>query len=126
MDARFSMRLAVGFGVVVPLLQLCRAGAEFPWRRPALWPIALDAYVFGALLLVGAWRASRVPSDRVPLAIGWAFAAGILYRSLFEHVAEFADRTEPLSLLVAIIKALLLATCALGLVTVLRPAPPAP
>ena len=79
--------------------------------------------MFGALLLVGAWRASRVPSDRVPLAIGWAFAAGILYRSLFEHVAEFAERTERLSLLVVAIKALLRATCALGLVAALRPAP---
>jgi hypothetical protein len=90
MNLETNRRAAIVFGIGGPCMQAFRV---FYWGGPAptvaQWPIALDAYVAGGLLLAGALIASRQASaGRTLLAAGWGFAAGVLYRSFFEQVAD--------------------------------------
>jgi hypothetical protein len=84
-----NRRTAFAFGIAMPLLQACRTVCfgHMP-ETWAVWPIELDAYVTGALLLAGAWASSRSASGRALLAAGWGFACGIMYRTTFEQLAN--------------------------------------
>jgi hypothetical protein len=85
-----SHRGATALGVGLPLLQACRTlcfGGGIP--TPLAWPIAIDAYVTGAFLLLGARAVSRgLPHGRFLLAAGWGFTCGVMYRTFFEQLAD--------------------------------------
>ena len=83
------------------------------------WPIALDAYVTGALLLAGAWAASRRAHGRVLLAVGWGFACGIMYRTFFEQLADLS-RHAGAQMMVLDFKGVLLLAAVAGLVGAIR------
>jgi hypothetical protein len=110
-----NRRAAVAFGIAVPVLQTCRTVCfgHMPetWGE---WPIAMDAYVTGALLLVGAWAASRHAQGRALLSVGWGFSCGILYRSFFEQLAD-PSRHARAHLLVLGFKGILLLAAMAGL-----------
>ena len=78
----FSRRLAIVFGILLPLGETFRRwGTGGP-----LW-LWLDDYCIGAFLLYGAWRSGRSVSDGQRfLAAAWAFACGIGYTSFFSHL----------------------------------------
>jgi hypothetical protein len=110
-----SRRGAATLGVGLPLLQACRT-ACFGGGVPALlaWPIAVDAYVTGAFLLLGARAASReLPSGRFLLAAAWGFTGGIMYRTFFEQLAD-PDRHSGPQMLVLVVKGTLLVLAVLG------------
>jgi hypothetical protein len=114
MERDLNRRSAIAFGIALPLLQACRTACFGRWPDSlAVWPIALDAYVTGAMLVAGAMLAAR-SSNRRLLAIGWGFSAGILYRSLFEHLAD-PTRHAGAEILVLSVKALLLVCAVAGL-----------
>jgi hypothetical protein len=121
-----SRRGAAVLGVGLPLLQACRT-ACFGGGMPALlaWPIAVDAYVTGALLLLGARAASRgLPHGRFLLAAAWGFTGGIMYRTFFEQLAD-PDRHAGPRMLVLVVKGALLLAAGLGLAGALRVIPAA-
>jgi hypothetical protein len=101
---------ALAFGVALPLLQAGRTICfDRGWPESlARWPIALDAYVMGGLLLAGGLLAVRSFAGQILLAAGWGFSSGILYRSFFEHLAD-PTRQASTHLLVLVVKAILLA-----------------
>jgi hypothetical protein len=110
-----SRRGATALGIGQPLLQACRT-ACFGGGVPTVlaWPIAVDAYVTGAFLLLGARAASReLPYGRFLLAAAWGFTGGIIYRTFFEQLAD-PDRHAGPQLLVLVVKGILLAFAWLG------------
>jgi hypothetical protein len=111
-----NRRAALVFGVAVPLLQAGREicfGTGWP-ESLARWPIALDAYLMGALLLAGAILAARSLAGQILLGASWGFAGGILYRSFFEQFSD-PSRHAGAQLLVLVIKGILLACAVAGL-----------
>jgi hypothetical protein len=117
-----SRRDAAALGVGLPLLQVCRT-ACFGIGMPALpaWPIAVDAYVTGALLLLGARAAARGrPHGRFLLAAAWGFTSGIMFRTFFEQLAD-PDRHAGPQMLVLVVKGILLVLAGVGFVGAVRP-----
>ncbi len=112
----FERRAALSYGIALPLLQLIRS---ICWGTPPTLvqiPIFWDAYVAGALLLVGVWRGP------ILRAIGWGFCGGILYRSLFEQLAD-PTRHAGHEMLIIDMKSLLLLSAVAGMVIALREKP---
>jgi len=113
----FHRRMAFAFGATISLLQ---AGRSFLWRSnwpqsPAGWPIFLDAYVVGALLISGAVVARRKEvAGRLVMMAGWGFSCGILYRSFFEQLAN-PSRHSGHEILILVCKGALLAFSVTGL-----------
>ncbi len=112
-----NRRVAFAFGVAISLLQ---AGRSVLWRShwpqsAAGWPIFLDAYVVGALLVSGSIVARRNEiAGRLIMAAGWGFSCGILYRSFFGHL-EDPNRQSGHEILILACKAALLVVSAVGL-----------
>jgi hypothetical protein len=126
MTFEMSRRGAVALGIGLPLLQGCRTMC-FGGGMPALlaWPIAVDAYVTGVFLLLGARAASRgLPHGRFLLAAAWGFTGGILYRTFFEQLVD-PDRHAGPQMLVLVVKGILLVIAGLGLVGALKVIPAA-
>jgi hypothetical protein len=115
-----NRRAAFAFGIVIPILQSCRTVCfgHMP-ETWAVWPIALDAYVTGAVLLAGAWAASRSSRGRALLAVGWGFSSGILYRTFFEQLAD-PGRHAGAQMMVLGVKGVLLIAAVAGLVGAIR------
>lgn len=86
---RWSRRLAIVFGVLVPLLETVRRWGV--WGYPPAW---LDDFIIGAFLLIAAARA-RTECDparaRGWLAGAWGFAAGLGYASFFQHLQNIRE-----------------------------------
>jgi len=124
MTPHASRRAAFAIGVGLPLLQAYRTVCFGKgWPQPLEWPIAVDAYVTGALLLMGAVAASRetVRGQRL-LAAAWGFAAGIMYRTFFEQLGDPA-RHPGARVLVLSIKGIVLGVALFGFVGALREQP---
>lgn len=84
-----SRRLALAFGVLIPLGETIRRWGV--WGYPPAW---LDDFCIGAFLLLAAWRArpGREPSRaRAWLAGAWGFTAGIGYTSFFTHLEHLHE-----------------------------------
>jgi hypothetical protein len=116
-----SRRTAIALGVGLPLLQACREACFGKgWPHPLEWPIAADAYVTGALLLVGAMAASR-PGARgwLLLAGAWGFTCGLMYRTFFEQVGDPERHAGP-QMMVLGIKGVILVVAVLGFVGATR------
>jgi hypothetical protein len=114
----FQVSRACAFvaGILLPLLQTLRmAWLGGGWGPPREWPIAADAYVMGALLLVGGAVARRKP---MALATAWGVCFGILYRSFFEQLAD-PTRTAGVNLCVLGVKGFLLALATAGAILAL-------
>src|SRR4051812_5914814 len=109
-------RPAFLFGLALPIIQATRTLLWGWWPEGWEWPISVDAYVIGALLLFGAVMQSRGKAAAPRLLVaGWAFAAGILYRSFFEQMADPA-RHNGHEWFVMSVKGLLLCLSVVGLV----------
>ena len=87
MSFQFSRRLAIVFGILLPLGETVRrwgTGGSLWW-----W---LDDYAIGAFLLYGAWRSGRDLREGQRFLVGaWAFACGIGYVSFFSHLEHVAE-----------------------------------
>jgi hypothetical protein len=80
MTIRFSRRLAIAFGILVPLGETLRRWSTWREYPPSLF----DDYLIGAFLLYGAWRTGRdVRGGQRFLAAAWAFTCGMGYYSFF-------------------------------------------
>jgi hypothetical protein len=119
-----NRRGAIAFGITLPLLETCRTVCfgQMP-ETWAVWPIELDAYVTGALLLTGAWAATRSGRGRALLAVGWGFSSGIMYRTFFEQLAD-PNRHAGAQRMVLGFKGVLLIAAVAGLVGAIRSAEP--
>jgi hypothetical protein len=116
-----NRRMALVFGFAVPLLQGGRVLLWGHWPRARDWPIEIDAYLIGALMLLAVVLASRKTTPgRLALTAGWGFSCGGLYRSFFEQVAD-PSRHAGHKLLVLVFKGVLLAFAAAGLAVSVRP-----
>jgi hypothetical protein len=83
---KFSRTLAIIFGVLAPLLETVRRWHTWQENPPALF----DDYIMGALLLSGAWLASRSDySGHKLLAAAWGFTCGLGYCSFFEQLRRY-------------------------------------
>lgn len=120
-----SRRTAIALGVGLPLLQACRETCFGKgWPPPLEWPIAVDAYVTGALLLVGATAAARSTTrGRLLLAAAWGFTCGLMYRTFFEQLGDPERHAGP-QMMVLVIKGIILGVAVLGFVGATRPEVP--
>jgi hypothetical protein len=112
----FERRVALFYAIALPLLHTIRSILWWSPPNPAALPVIIDAFVAGAILLAGVWRGP------ILRAIGWGFCGGILYRSLFEQLADPTRHAghEPL---VICGKSLLLLSAVAGMVVALREKP---
>lgn len=87
MTILFSRRLAIFFGLLLPLGETARRwGTGGP-----LW-LWLDDYIIGAFLLYGAWRCRlNVRDGQRYLAAAWAFACALGYVSFFSHLSRVQE-----------------------------------
>ena len=121
---QFSRRLALVFGVALPVLETIR-------RLPQLadfghWPLWIDDLLLGAALLLGASMTSglRYQNARY-LAAGWGAACGMGYYSLIAQLQhlDVADPAPIPSSWVAVIKGVGLALAIVALIGALRRPP---
>jgi len=118
---RFSRRLAIAFGILVPLGETIRRWNT--WRDYP--PNFFDDYIIGAFLLYGAWRVGRdVRGGQRYLAAAWAFTCGMGYSSFFGQLQSLSlNEIDPApipSVWVAVIKGVGLALSLLALALSLR------
>jgi hypothetical protein len=121
MTISFSRRLAVVFGILVPLGETARRYHQLD--QLSVWPFWLDDIFIGALLLYGAWRTSKdIRSGRRFLAAAWGFTCGMAYLSFFGQL-ESLNEPDPAQLpssWIAAIKGIGLALSILALVGSLK------
>lgn len=102
MTIHFARRLALVFGVLLPLGETVRR-----WGTGGPVWVWLDDYLIGAFLLYGAWRVGRnVRDGQKFLAAAWAFACGLGYTSFFSHLQRVNEPDVghfPHKLLVAVL-----------------------
>jgi hypothetical protein len=119
---RFEEKSAVAIGILLPVLETYRRGLG-EWRID--FTTMVEDYLAGALLLVGAWAASRqrMGGSRV-LLVAWAWVTGMMTISFIDQV-EVTLRGVDLetgNTDVLIVKALLLAVSTMSLIKGFRSA----
>jgi len=93
MTIQFSRRLAICFGIFLPIAETARRCHQL--GDITVWPYWLDDWVIGGLLLYGAWRArSDLAAGRSFLAAAWGFTCAMAYDSFFSQL-EFLDAPDP-------------------------------
>lgn len=96
MNLTFSRRLALVYGVSLPIIETIRRWKQLGDFR--MWPSWLDDVLLGAALLYGAWRvAKEVEKGRPWLAAAWGLTCGIAYNSFFGQLARL-DQPDPSAL----------------------------
>ena len=96
MNLIFSRRLALVYGVSLPIVETIRRWQQLGDLR--VWPSWLDDLLLGAALLYGAWRVSQNVDTRRPwLATAWGLTCGIAYNSFFGQLAHL-DQPDPSAL----------------------------
>jgi hypothetical protein len=96
MTLTFSRRLALAFGVLLPIVETIRRWHQLGDIR--MWPAWLDDFVLGACLLYGAWRTAKdFQTGRPWLAAAWGITCGMAYTSFFGQLARL-DQPDPSSL----------------------------
>jgi len=120
MTITFSRRLAVIFGILIPVGETVRR-----WRQLgdiSVWPFWLDDYILGALLLYGAWRTRKdIHSGRPFLIAAWGFTCGMAYPSFFAQLLNLDPDPGPIpSAWVAVIKGVGFALAILALAVSLK------
>jgi hypothetical protein len=93
MTLAFSRRLALVFGILLPIVETIRR-----WQQLgdlSIWPAWLDDYVLAACLLYGAWRTGKeVETGRPWLAAAWGVTCGMAYGSFFGQLVRL-DEPDP-------------------------------
>ena len=120
---RFEEKSAVAIGILLPVLETYRRGLG-EWRVD--FTTMLEDYLAGALLLAGAWAASRQRSGGARLLlVAWAWVTGMMTISFIDQVEvtlRGAD-LEAQNTDVLIAKGLLLSVSAISLIKAFRLAP---
>lgn len=93
MTLAFSRRLALIFGVLLPIVETLRRWHQLGDLR--IWPTWLDDFVLAAGLLYGAWRTGKdVETGRPWLAAAWGVTCGMAYGSFFGQLLRL-DEADP-------------------------------
>lgn len=93
MTLTFSRRLALLFGVLLPIVETIRRWPQLGDIR--IWPAWLDDFVLGACLLYGAWRTAKdIETGRLWLAAAWGVTCGMAYSSFFGQLVRL-DQPDP-------------------------------
>ena len=120
---RFEEKSAVAIGILLPVLETYRRGLG-EWRVD--FTTMFEDYLAGALLLAGAWAASRQRSLGARLLlVAWAWVTGMMTISFVDQLEvtlRGAD-LEPRNTDVLIVKALLLTVSVLSLIKTFGSAP---
>jgi hypothetical protein len=96
MNLTFSRRLALVFGVLLPIVETYRRWHQLGDIR--IWPAWLDDWAIGGFLLYGAWRTAKDAATGRPwLTAAWGFTCGMAYPSFFGQLARL-DQPDPSSL----------------------------
>jgi hypothetical protein len=120
MTLAFSRRLALLFGILVPLAELVRRGQQLD--SMAVLPHLVDDFLIGGALLYAAMRCSRDPdSGRRYLAAAWGAACGMGYYSFAGQLMTLSQPDPaPISpAAVAAVKGIGLLFCVAGLASCL-------
>jgi hypothetical protein len=117
----FSRRLALFFGLLLPVVETIRR-----WQQlgdPTIWPIWLDDFLIGGFLLYAFWRTRQSASEnRRFLAAAWGFTCGMAYPSFYGQITSL-DVVDPAPIpteWVAAVKGLGLTLSVLALIGSLR------
>ena len=93
MTVSFSRRLALVFGLLLPVVETIRR-----WRQLgdlSVWPIWLDDFLIGGFLLYAFWRTRQCASEnRRFLAAAWGFTCGMGYLSFYGQITSL-DVVDP-------------------------------
>lgn len=90
MTLMFSRRLAVAFGVLLPIVETIRRWSQLGDVR--VWPAWFDDVILGAFLLYGAWRAAKNMQTGQPyLAAAWGLTCGMAYGSFFGQLLRLSE-----------------------------------
>ena len=119
---RFAEKAAFGMGILLPTLETYRRGFG-EWRVD--FTTMFEDYFAGALLLAGAWAASRRrPFGPLLLLVAWAWVTGMMTISCVDQIEATVRGIdlEPRNTDVLVAKALLFATSATALVRSFRDA----
>jgi hypothetical protein len=119
---QLSRRLAIVFGIALPILETIR---RFPQLGElANWPMWIDDLLLGAVLLIGARLTAglRYHNARY-LAAAWGATCGLGYASFFSQLQHLhlPDPAPVSSEWVAIIKGVGLALAIVALIGALKP-----
>jgi hypothetical protein len=96
MTLTFSRRLALTFGVLLPIVETIRRWHQLGDIR--VWPAWLDDILLGACLLYGAWRTAQdTETGRPWLAAAWGISCGMAYTSFFGQLVRL-DQPDPSSI----------------------------
>jgi hypothetical protein len=117
---RFAIRAGFAMGILLPVLETYRRGFG-EWRVD--FTTMFEDYLGGALLLAGAWAASRRrPAGDVGLLVAWACVTGMMTISCISQIEDTLRGVdlEPRNVDVLIVKGVLLAVSAAALAGVFR------
>jgi hypothetical protein len=93
MTLEFSRRLAIVFGVLLPIVETIRRWSQL--EDLSVWPAWLDDFIIAGFLLYGAYRAARnIEAGRLYLATAWGVALGMAYGSFFGQLMRL-DEPDP-------------------------------
>jgi hypothetical protein len=96
MTLTFSRRLALVFGVLLPIVETIRRWQQLGDIR--IWPAWLDDVLLGTALLYGASRVAKdIETGRPWLSAAWGLTCGMAYTSFFGQLARL-DEPDPSSL----------------------------
>jgi hypothetical protein len=86
----FSRRLAIVFGVLLPIIETIRRWPQLGDVR--MWPAWLDDFILAAFLLYGAWRTRKaLDLGRQYLAAAWGLTCGMAYGSFFGQLVRLHE-----------------------------------
>jgi hypothetical protein len=92
----FARRLALVYGIGLPLVETVRRWEAMTSGAGFWWPGLLDDYVIGALLLAALWRwRGDASAGRRWLAAAWGVTSGMGYYSFFGNLREI-ETPDPL------------------------------
>jgi hypothetical protein len=90
MNIEFSRRLALLFGLILPVVETVRRSRQLSDLR--VWPFWLDDWIIGAFLLYGAWQTKKdVRRGQPYLTAAWGFACAMVYTSFFFQLANLGQ-----------------------------------
>jgi hypothetical protein len=87
---KFSHRLALVFGVLLPVIETIRRWPQL--GQIQIWPFWIDDLLLGALLLYGWWRVLKHQDRGRPFLIAaWGVTCGMAYPSFFSQLMSLHE-----------------------------------